>query len=56
MMPLFKVILPGNVQAFFNQIFKIAAFDIIEIGPYLDNMLGLNATEALNPNFDAVGF
>ena len=56
MMPLFKVILPGNVQAFFNQIFKIASFDIIEIGPYVNNMLNLNATEALNANFDALGF
>ena len=56
MMPLFKVILPGNVQMFFNQIFKIAAFEIIEIGPYINRALKLNETEALNANFDALGF
>ena len=56
MMPLFKVILPGNVQAFFNQIFKIASFDIVEVGPYINSILHLNDTEPLNQNFDALGF
>ena len=56
MMPLFKVNMPANAQAFFNQIFKIAAFDIIEIEPYMNKMLQLNSTHAFNRNFESLGF
>ena len=55
-MPLFKVNMPGNAQAFFNQIFKIAAFDIIEVEPYINKMLQLNATHPFNRNFESLGF
>jgi hypothetical protein len=44
MMPLFKVSMPANAQAFFNQIFTIAAFQIFNLDPYINKMLDLNAT------------
>lgn len=56
MMPLFDVQMPGNAQTFFNQIFKIAAFDIIEIEPYVNSVLNLNETGPFNSNFDTLGF
>ncbi len=48
--------MPANAQSFFNQILKIASFDIIDLTPRLEKMLRLNATEPLNPNFEALGF
>lgn len=56
MMPLFEINLPANAQAFFNQIFKIASFDIIEVEPYVNAMLDLNSTEPLTRQFDKLGF
>lgn len=41
---------------FFNQINKIASFDIIDIDPFLNKVLNLNETEPINSNFDALGF
>ena len=35
---------------------QIAAFDIIEIGEPLDNLLDLEPTDPINENFEAVGF
>lgn len=48
--------MPASAQSFFNQILKIASFDIIDLTPRLDKMLRLNATEPLNQNFEALGF
>ena len=48
--------MPASAQSFFNQIFKIASFDIIDITPRLDKILRLNTTEPLNPNFEFLGF
>jgi hypothetical protein len=36
--------MPANAQAFFNQIFTIAAFQIFNLDPYINKMLDLNAT------------
>lgn len=55
-MPLFDVLMPANAQTFFNEIFKIAAFDIVEIEPYVNFMLNLNETGPFNENFDKLGF
>jgi hypothetical protein len=41
---------------FFNQINKIASFDIIDIDPLINKALNLNSTEPMNANFDALGF
>ena len=48
--------MPANAQSFFNQILKIASFDIVDLTPRLEKMLRLNATEPLNPSFEALGF
>jgi hypothetical protein len=55
-MPCFDVQMPANVQIFFNQINKIASFDIIDVDPLINKMLNLNETEPLNANFEAIGF
>lgn len=55
-MPLFNVQMPANAQTFFNEIFKIAAFDIVEVEPYVNFMLHLNGTGPFNDNFDKLGF
>jgi hypothetical protein len=56
MMPLFKVNMPGNAQAFFNQIFKIAAFQIINLEPYINRIFSLKSTGPFNDNFNDLGF
>ena len=56
LMPLFDIQLPANAYSFFNQIFKIASFNIIDIEPTINKMLRLNQTEPLNQNFKALGF
>jgi len=55
-MPLFKVSMPANASLFFAQMMAIAAFDLIETGPYLDVLLNLPPSDPLNSNFAAVGF
>jgi len=55
-MPLFKVQMPASAKVFFNQLFKIASFNLIDIDPYINKMLSLNETEPFNPNFDSLGF
>ena len=48
--------MPANAQIFFNQINKIASFDIIDMDPIINKLLNLNETEPLNANFEAIGF
>ena len=48
--------MPANVQMFFNQINKIASFDIIDLDPFINKVLNLNETEPFNANFRAIGF
>ena len=55
LMPLFKTNIPANAGMFFNQIMEIAAFDIIEIGEYCDEILELEPIEPENPNFLTLG-
>jgi len=56
LMPLFKVLMPANASLFFAQMMAIAAFDLIETGPYLDVLLNLPPSDPVNSNFSAVGF
>ena len=59
MIPLFKLEVPENAQNFFNYIFSVAAFDIIETDGFYNLLLGLDddsVPDALNDNFEAVGF
>ena len=55
-MPLFNITLPANAGVFFNEIMKIAAFDIIELNDFLDSILQLEPTEPISENFATVGF
>jgi hypothetical protein len=48
--------MPNSAQNFFNQILKIASFDIVNLEPYLNKFLNLKESESLNPNFNALGF
>jgi hypothetical protein len=48
--------MPANAQMFFNQINKIASFDIIDLDPFINKVLNLNETEPFNANFRAIGF
>lgn len=59
MIPLFKLEVPENAQNFFNYIFSVAAFDIIETDGFYNFLLGFpddTVPDALNDNFEAVGF
>jgi hypothetical protein len=56
LMPLFDIQLPANAQSFFNKIFQIAAFSIVDIEPYINKVLRLNETEPFNHNFNQLGF
>ena len=56
LMPCFDIQIPANVQMFFNQINKIASFDIVDLDPFINKVLNLNETEPFNDNFDAIGF
>jgi hypothetical protein len=51
LMPCFDLQMPANVQMLFNQINKIASFDIVDIDPLINKALNLNETEPMNPNF-----
>jgi len=55
-MPLFNINLPPNASVFSAEMMKIAAFEIIDTKPYLDGMFGLEPSEPLNSNFEAIGF
>ena len=46
--------MPANAQIFFNQINKIASFDIIDMDPIINKLVNLNETEPLNANFEAI--
>jgi len=54
--PLFLIQLPGNASVFFKELMRIAAFDIIELNDQLDWFFGLEPTEPINSNFEAIGF
>ena len=56
LMPLFKVNMPANVQIFFNQVTKIASFNLINVEPLINKILHLNQTLPLDQNFGALGF
>jgi len=56
LMPLFDVNMPANAQAFFNQLNKIASFDLIDIEPFIVWALNVNDTGPFNTHFDECGF
>lgn len=59
LIPLFKVQVPLNATQFLNLIMTVAAFDIIPTDDLYASLFGLTeieAPDALNSNFDTVGF
>ena len=56
LLPLFDSVMPANTGVFFGHISSIAAYDIIEIGEYLDQWLQLLPTDPVNFKFETIGF
>jgi len=55
-MPLFDVNLPANAGYAFRVLYQIAAFELFEIGPYFNELFGLEPTDPINITFEALGF
>ena len=55
-MPLLNASMPANAAGFFNEIANVAAFDIFEIGEYVDKYLQLEGKESVNEKFESIGF
>ena len=55
LLPLFKSNIPANSGMVFNVINKVAAFDIFEIGEYVDEFLEMLPSEPVNEKFETVG-
>jgi len=56
MLPLFKISLPANASEFFKTMMKIAMFDYIDTGPYVDSLLGQKSVLPDDPNLEILGF
>jgi len=56
MMPLFSVNLPANAGKFFNIVHQVAAFDLIDVGYYYDLAFDEEPTDAINIQFEQLGF
>ena len=55
LLPLLQTSIPANSGMVFEQLTKIAAFDILEIGDFVDEYLNLDPTEPINEKFDTLG-
>ncbi len=53
--PLLDSSIPANAGMVFKKITKIAAFDIIEIGDYVDDYLQLVPTDPVSEKFETIG-
>lgn len=56
LLPLLHASMPANCGNFFNEISKIAAFDIFEIGEYVDEYFNLDFQNPVNEKFESLGF
>lgn len=48
--------MPANAGQVFKYLTKIAAFDVFEIGDYVDEILELEESDPVNINFESLGF
>ena len=55
LLPLLKTNIPANAGMVFNTMTKVAAFDVFEIGEYVNNALELLATDPVNEKFETIG-
>ena len=56
MMPLFKITMPANAGIFFAHMMSIAAFDFYDFTDIIHDNFGIEPTEPLDANFEALGF
>jgi len=47
--------MPANTGGFFKKLMQIAAFEVLELGPYLDEYLGMKPSEPINEYFETMG-
>ena len=55
LLPLIDTFIPANAHMFFSRLTEIAAFDFIEIGEYVQDILELPFTDPVNERFEASG-
>jgi len=56
MLPLFNISLPANASEFFKTMMKIAMFDYVDTGPYVDALLDQKYSFPDDPNLEILGF
>ena len=56
LLPLLHASMPANAGQVFKYLTKIAAFDVFEIGDYVDEILELEESDPVNINFESLGF
>ena len=54
-LPILKVSMPANAAKVFDALTQIAAFDIIEIGDYVESILKLLPTDPVNEKYESIG-
>ena len=54
-LPILKVSMPANAAAVFDTLSQIAAFDLIEIGDYIEEILKLLPTDPVNEKYESIG-
>ena len=54
-LPLLSTNMPANTGMFFSVLQTIAAFDIFEIGEYVDEYLELTPEDPINEKFETIG-
>lgn len=55
MLPLLSSSIPPNANMFMSFLTQIAAFDVIEIGEYVEEYLSLDATDPISAKFESIG-
>ena len=55
-LPLLKSSMPANAGIVFRRLAEITAFDYVEIGEYVDDVLNLEPTESISPKMEEIGF
>ena len=55
-LPLFETEIPANAGIFYSIIMELAAFDLIDIGPMVTEILKLEHTDPVNEKFESLGY
>ena len=54
-LPLLESAMPANAGMFYNILTKLAAFDVLEIGEHVNEILQLAPTDPVNEKFETMG-